>query len=108
MNLKLSLPESRVVWALSHPTAGGYIRTSPGVGDQKQTLILSQDDPGPKHVELDKLPKWAQDMIVTSIRAGEVNNSGDSIDGAAVKQELIEKPKTKPKSTKTKARKKKS
>jgi hypothetical protein len=103
--IKIALPEGKVIWALNHPKAGGYIRTDPGVGDQEYTIILSANDPGPKEVDLDKIPKWAQNMIISSIKSGEINNIGDSIEEEVPK--IVEK-KTKPRAKRAKVRKKKS
>jgi len=80
MVLKLSLPEDRFVWALSHPISREYIHQQSSVGYQKCNLIISQADTQPVEVKLEDYPRWAQVMIKTSIRAGQLVNTGDSIE----------------------------
>jgi len=90
MVLKLSLPEDRFVWALSHPTSREYIHQHNAAGYQECNLIISQENVQPVEVNLDDYPKWAQMMIRTSIRSGLLLNSGDSLDEVKLeKQEDI-------------------
>ena len=79
MVLKLSLPDDRFVWALSHPIGKGYIHQHDGKGYQDCKLIISQADVQPVEVKLDDYPKWAQSMIRTSIGLGHLINTGDSL-----------------------------
>jgi hypothetical protein len=79
MKLKLSLPENRIVWALSNPFGLGYITERREIGVQEEILILSSSDKEPKVIELNDYPKWAQNMILSSIRSGEILNTGDPI-----------------------------
>jgi hypothetical protein len=108
MVLKLKLPKHRFVWALVHPVDKGFIQGESGVGYQENTLILSQETPE-KEVILEDLPKWAQKQVLTSIKAGELLNSGDSIQESSIK---ITKPtqteKAKKKVTKKVTKKKNS
>lgn len=78
--LELSLPENRIVWALSNPFGLGYIQDRKGVGVQKDILILSRSDTKPTTIVLEDYPKWAQNMIKSSIMAKEIINTGDPID----------------------------
>lgn len=93
MVLKLSLPEDRFIWALSHPVGKGYIHHNDGTGYQECKLIISQADNQPVEIDLENYPKWAQSMIKNSIRAGELINDGDPIDESkreTKQEELVE------------------
>ncbi len=111
MVLKLSLPENKFVWALAHPVERGYIHQQSATGYQECTLIISQADAQPVEVILEDYPEWAQLQILSSIRAGEINNTGDPIDEVEKEQEtvpevVVEAPKVvKKKTTKKKTKK---
>ena len=89
MILKLSLPEGKVVWALSHPISREYIHNEPGVGVQKPCLIINEGEE-PKSVTLESYPKWAQSMIITSIAKKELINTGDTFEGMFKPKEKIQ------------------
>ena len=104
MQLKLSLAEHKTIWALSHPNDNGFIKNNQEVGMQKCVLILTKGEP-PKTVELDNYPLWAQNMIKTSIYAGEIINTGDKLDKVTtVKREpaVVTTPTQPPKTKKKK------
>ena len=63
MKLEISLPKGRMLWALHHPTTRAFIKGETGLVYQETNLILTQADPGPKTIELNEYPEWAQDMI---------------------------------------------
>ena len=65
-----------MLWALNDPNnPHAYIRDEESVDSQKYKLVFTMTDRGPKKVELDDYPKWAQNQILTSIRAGELINT---------------------------------
>ena len=78
MLLKLSLPKGKVVWALAHPVSREYIHGESGIGYQECQLIVTEQDQ-PVEVKLEDYPKWAQSMILTSVKLGDLTNSGDPI-----------------------------
>jgi len=112
MVLKLSLPQDRFVWALAHPVSQEYIHANSGVGYQECKLIISQADVQPVEVDLSKYPQWAQTMIITSLKSGELINTGDSIQEIKetkedISIEAVKKPKTTKKKQARRGRKKK-
>jgi len=112
MLLKLSLPQDRFVWALVHPISQEYIHLNEGVGYQECKLIISQADVQPVEIDLDEYPQWAQTMILTSIRSGELVNTGDPIEKIKeakedISIETVEKPKPTKKKQARRGRKKK-
>jgi hypothetical protein len=88
MLLKLTLPKDKVIWAAAHPYSREYIHSDSGVGYEKKPIIVTVKNQ-PVEVELDDYPKWAQEMVMTSLRKGELINIGDP-----VKVETVEKVET--------------
>lgn len=76
--LELSLG-NQFVWALVEPLAKEYIKDTEELGYQNTNLILSQGNPGPVEVELEKLPEWAKIQVITAIKSGQLINTGDKI-----------------------------
>jgi len=80
MKLELSLSKDKQVWALSNPEeCRSYISYGKEKGVQETILIFHADDRGPKQVDLDEYPAWAQRMILSSVIVGELVNTGDPI-----------------------------
>ena len=90
--LRLSLPEGKTLWALAQPFSNAYIHEQGGIGFQKDSLIITQENTidNPRVVDLDKLPEWAKSMIHSSVLNGDLINTGDSIKPMkVVKEELV-------------------
>jgi hypothetical protein len=109
MLLKLGLPKGKVVWALAHPVSREYIHQESGIGYQECSLIVTQGK-SPVEVKLQDYPNWAQKMIISSLRAGELINTGDqlfqstaeeTIEDLTPLEKTLEQPKTKPRKGKT-------
>ena len=64
---------------MGFPIVLEYIHNQYGVGFQDCNLIITQANLEPVEVNLDDYPEWAQDMIITSIKTGELINTGESI-----------------------------
>jgi hypothetical protein len=87
--LSLSLG-NQIVWALVQPLAMEYIKEASEPGYQSVNLILTQSNPGPTDVDLEKYPKWAQLQIHSAIQSGQLINTGDKI-SKALEPEEVEK-----------------
>ena len=107
--LKLSLPAGKVVWALAHPVSRDYIHQRGGAGYQECRLIVTERNQ-PVEVTLEDYPKWAQNMIISSINIGDIINTGSPIPKLKPKETVEANVDTtteveKPKATKKKASK---
>lgn len=110
MLLKLSLPEGKVVWATAHPGSREYIHEDNGTGYQDSSIIVTAQNQ-PVEVNLENYPRWASTQILSSVRRGELINTGDPITEIKPKETEdkvtleVEQPKvTKKKVTKKKAK----
>ena len=111
MKVIVKLPEGKTIWALNNPYTNGFIKETNEVGYQEYSLIITADSP-PRSIDLDTLPEWAKNMIISSINAGELINSGTdtliieekkkSEPKAEVEIATEEKPKKKTKKRKSK------
>lgn len=94
------MPAGKVIWALAHPVSKEYIHQRGGIGYQECQLIITEKEQ-PVAIELERYPKWAQTMIISSIKNGDLINSGDPIiqekQETSETLEVVEKPKEKPK-----------
>lgn len=66
----LSLKPELMFWSLQHPLSREYISPITGLGFQEHVLIFTDADRGPKEVNLNNYPEWAQDMIMSGINTG--------------------------------------
>jgi hypothetical protein len=73
--LKLSLAPETFVWKPVHPMAKNFKAEEQSV----EEMTLSQTNPGPVQVVLEELPKWAQIQVISSVRSGQIVNTGDKI-----------------------------
>jgi len=103
MLLQLSLPKDKIVWALSRPVSREYMHPKTGTGYQDVSLILGPDS-GPVMVETEEYPDWAKQQILSSIKSGEIINTGDSI-GKKIEDKNTQTAKTKQKTRRSKNKK---
>ena len=111
MVLKLSLPESKMLWALNNPVSNEYIKSEGGKGYQDCSLIITHLMEQPVEVELNEYPQWAQVMIKTAVHRGDLINTGESIvakPAEAKAEEVRVEEQDKENTTKKKATKKKA
>lgn len=105
--LKLSLAPETFIWKPVHPMAKNFKAEEQSV----EEMTLSQTNPGPVEVVLEELPKWAQIQVISSVRSGQIVNTGDKIvlkkRGEAPKETAKEAAPTKTTKKKASGKKKK-
>jgi len=105
--LLLSLSGDKQIWALNNPFENkSHIKDVREKGFQNAVLIFTDVDRGPKEVVLEEYPEWAKRMILSSIRSGDLINSGDSIKEKPPEDSAKKKPKNKVNKKNSKPKKK--
>ena len=109
MQVTLSLPENKFIWALRRPLNRGMVHPVRGAPEQEVNLVLTKAKPTSGELDWEKLPEWARDQIFSSYHRGEILElTGAFKETKKSEEEELTKKVIKKKVTKKKTIKKKS